>query len=232
MVHEFELVLVRHGETDSNKTRIIQGHMDTPLSLVGMEQAKLVAVHLADQRFNLAISSDLQRALKTGEAIMEANDSISSIEAWEVVRERSFGKLEGQAAQQLLGAVKGKSKEQLMSWGPVGGETGLQFRERIRRFTKKLGKKIVGLKGEERPVVLVATHGGFIKEFNMMVVDEHNCVMPGWKGEWGRISPNTGVSRYIVTLNQEGDLEGVECTQLYFREHLGSAEENEFVLGV
>jgi len=230
MVDEFELVLVRHGETDSNRTKTIQGHLDTPLSSVGVEQSKLVGSHLADMKFHLAISSDLQRALKTGEAIVEANESISSIESWEVARERNFGKFQGQSAEQLMGAVKGKSREKILEWGPPGGETGQEFRGRIKQFFSQLCQKVLSLEGGERPVVLVTTHGGFIKEFNMMLVDDHDVTMPGKPGAYGKICPNTGVSRYLISLNGKGEMEKVSCTQLHFKGHLGSKEDSEMVL--
>ena len=67
--------MVRHGETESNRTHIIQVHLDAPLSDIGLEQAQLVAKHLSSTIFTLAISSDLIRALKTGQSIRENNTS-------------------------------------------------------------------------------------------------------------------------------------------------------------
>ena len=72
----------------------MQGHLDIPLSQTGLEQARLVAKHLASTSFSLAISLDLSRALKTGEAIRDANNSFD--EVWEVARERCFGEMQGQ----------------------------------------------------------------------------------------------------------------------------------------
>ena len=98
---EVEVVVVRHGETDSNRLHTIQGHLDTPLSSVGLRQAESVATYLAETKFSLAISSDLKRALLTGQIIARANASLeeSEIEQWGVLRERCFGELEGGVAQ-------------------------------------------------------------------------------------------------------------------------------------
>ena len=197
-----------------------QGHLDIPLSQTGLEQARLVAKHLAPTAFSLAISSDLSRALKTGEAIRDANNSFDDIEVWEVARERCFGELQGQAAEVLMNAMEGKDKDQLFVWGPEGGETGKQFRERVRQFVKDLGRRVTKLKGEDSPKVLVTSHGGFIKDFNMMLVDELGCSMPCENGEWAMICPNTGVSRYNVVLDKEGEIQKVVCTQLYYKGHL------------
>ena len=94
---EVEVVVVRHGETDSNRSHTIQGHLDTPLSSLGRRQAECVATYLADTKFSQAISSDLTRALTTGQTIVRANTSLAEaeIEQWEVLRERCFGELEG-----------------------------------------------------------------------------------------------------------------------------------------
>ena len=32
MTKKIEMVVIRHGETESNRTHTIQGHLDTPLS--------------------------------------------------------------------------------------------------------------------------------------------------------------------------------------------------------
>ena len=130
-----EVVVVRHGETDSNRSHTIQGHLDTPLSSLGQRQAECVAAYLADTKFSQAISSNLSRALATGQFIARANSSLAEaeIEEWEVLRERCFGELEGGEARALQEAVKGLNRDEILAWGPKGGETGLQFRQRVRK---------------------------------------------------------------------------------------------------
>ena len=54
--------IVRHGETDYNRQGIVQGQIDTPLNEAGVEQARLAADALEDTPFEVAYSSDLQRA--------------------------------------------------------------------------------------------------------------------------------------------------------------------------
>ena len=82
-----------------------QGHLDTPLSSLGLQQAECVAAYLADTKFSQAISSDLSRALLTGQTIARANTSLgeAEVEQWEVMRERCFGELEGGAAGVMQG---------------------------------------------------------------------------------------------------------------------------------
>lgn len=229
MGRSFELVLVRHGETDSNRTKIIQGHLDTPLSKVGEEQAALVAAHLSATTFHLCLSSDLRRAAATGEAIVAARTGNPPLERWEVARERSFGACEGRPAetlQELVAAAKGRGG--LLDWGPEGGETGRQFRERVRRCLEEVCTRVEGME-EERPTVLLTTHGGFIREFNNLLVAEHGCRMPGKAGLHERICPNTGVNRYTVEV-AGARVAAVACSLLHHREHLGARVGEEPVL--
>jgi broad specificity phosphatase PhoE len=61
--------LVRHGETDWNKQRIIQGQEDIPLNETGIQQAENAAKLMKSIPFDLAYSSDLMRAKRTTEII-------------------------------------------------------------------------------------------------------------------------------------------------------------------
>ena len=44
--------------------------------------------------------------------------------------------------------------------------------------------------------------------------------MPCEQGEYGRISPNTGVTKFSLSLGPAGGIEGVQCTMLYYKDHL------------
>ncbi|MFN9121671.1 MAG: histidine phosphatase family protein, partial [bacterium] len=45
------VVLIRHGETDWNRDRRIQGQTDTPLSALGRRQALAIGQRLKRERF-------------------------------------------------------------------------------------------------------------------------------------------------------------------------------------
>ena len=55
--------LVRHGETEWNRTRRIQGQTDTPLKRRGQTQASLLGRRLSDAEFSAVYASDLSRAM-------------------------------------------------------------------------------------------------------------------------------------------------------------------------
>ena len=85
-----ELIIIRHGETTGNRDGIWQGHLDTPLTDVGIAQARAVAERLGKASFSRLYSSDLGRAHKT--AAIRTGHSIKTDLR---LRERSLGVFEG-----------------------------------------------------------------------------------------------------------------------------------------
>ena len=63
------LILVRHGESEGNTRRIMQGSLDMPLTEAGREQARLVAARLASMPIAAVYSSPLSRAFETAQVI-------------------------------------------------------------------------------------------------------------------------------------------------------------------
>ena len=61
---EVELVIVRHGETEANKCHIIQGHQDTSLSELGLQQAQCVAKYLGRKYFLILVDALGKPSLK------------------------------------------------------------------------------------------------------------------------------------------------------------------------
>ena len=96
--------LVRHGETDWNRRRLIQGQTDTILNEEGEEQARIIAEKFKNLELDLAFSSDLLRAKRTAEII--ALEHQLAVQATERLRERKFGPLEGQPSDILLTHAK------------------------------------------------------------------------------------------------------------------------------
>ena len=87
--------LVRHGETDWNAARRLQGHTDIDLNATGVAQAKQMsrALKKINLQFDVLITSDLQRAANTAQAIEELFE-ISAIRNTSL-RERHLGALQG-----------------------------------------------------------------------------------------------------------------------------------------
>ena len=72
-----QILFIRHGETDWNRIKRIQGHIDIPLATTGFEQAQRLARRIANEvkegaRLDAIYSSDLQRARQTAQPIADA----------------------------------------------------------------------------------------------------------------------------------------------------------------
>ena len=63
---DVRLYLIRHGETEYNKQRMIQGHTEVPLNATGIAQAKLMARRMAEAHPDQIIPGE---ELKTAEGI-------------------------------------------------------------------------------------------------------------------------------------------------------------------
>jgi broad specificity phosphatase PhoE len=92
------LILIRHGETDWNRDRRIQGATDIPLNDTGRAQARATAALLRD-RLDASlpatiVSSDLARARETAE-IIAGELGLAAPRAYHGLRERAYGEAEG-----------------------------------------------------------------------------------------------------------------------------------------
>lgn len=59
------LIVVRHGQSASNLNQIFTGQKNTPLTELGIQQAKNTALFLKDYPINAIYASDLSRAMDT-----------------------------------------------------------------------------------------------------------------------------------------------------------------------
>jgi len=95
-----ELICVRHGRTAWNADRRFQGQTDIPLDDEGLAQAQALAAHLRDERFDVALASDLTRARTTAETILAQREP--ALEVTSALREMNFGAWEGLTWDQIV----------------------------------------------------------------------------------------------------------------------------------
>ena len=92
--------LIRHGETDWNRIKRIQGHIDIPLSEHGFLQAEQLGQRLAREgRIDAVYSSDLVRAHVTANAVARRFDREVILRPG--LREMHFGCWEGLSWRQI-----------------------------------------------------------------------------------------------------------------------------------
>ncbi|MBP9691312.1 histidine phosphatase family protein [Candidatus Woesebacteria bacterium] len=96
--------IVRHGESEGNVQKILQGHLDFPLSEEGERQAKRRAQELRQVSFDLVFSSDLLRAHRTAEII--AQEHKLTVKTTQVLRERKYGLYEGLSPENTTRAIE------------------------------------------------------------------------------------------------------------------------------
>lgn len=152
------LYLIRHGETEWNVKKLIQGQKDIPLNEKGRKQAEKLAEKLIKIKFDAVFSSDLIRAKKTAEIIfLEKKLAVQTTKA---LRERYFGKFQGQS----FGEEKNKNLLELIN--KLKSETQFAKNEIeddesiIGRLFTFLREIAVAYQGK---TVLVVTHGGPIR---------------------------------------------------------------------
>jgi broad specificity phosphatase PhoE len=95
-----KFILVRHGETEWNTIKRIQGGAsDTPLSETGRRQASGLALRLKDENLRAIYSSPLQRALHTAQNIAQYHQI--PIRQLAELKEIDVGELEGKMGADL-----------------------------------------------------------------------------------------------------------------------------------
>lgn len=153
--------IVRHGETEYNVKKIVQGHSDSPLTEGGIEQAKKLAQKLKGIKFDYAFSSDLLRAKRTAEII--ALEHKLAVETNKLLRERTYGPLEGKPNflfKDWDGALNKLTHEERNTYRFAdGAETNDEVVTRILTFLREIAVRHPGKK------IIVVSHGGIIRQF-------------------------------------------------------------------
>lgn len=148
------LILVRHGQTESNLRRYLQGQSDGLLTEVGKQQVEDLSCHLRDMQFDKIISSDLKRAKNTAEVIAKYHGI--TVEEKLIVREWNCGDLDGLPAEALFKA-RTESDQNLADFRPERGETLREVRARAEKFLCEIEADFTGLN------VIVCSHGDFLR---------------------------------------------------------------------
>lgn len=96
------LFLIRHGETEENRLRILQGHLPGTLTPEGIRQARERAEDLANAEvpFDLLLCSDLLRARRTADLIGERLRL--AVRPTPLLRERDWGSITGRRIEEVI----------------------------------------------------------------------------------------------------------------------------------
>jgi probable phosphoglycerate mutase len=158
------IILVRHGETDWNRDRRIQGRTDIPLNETGREQARTAAAALRDQLRGVApviVSSDLSRAAETA-SIIANGLGVEVSRTYADLRERAYGDAEGVSTADFFSR-----------WGDwytadvPGAESRDDLRVRALSALRRVVRDARRDTAPSSPTVVIVAHGALIREVIM-----------------------------------------------------------------
>jgi probable phosphoglycerate mutase len=140
------IYLIRHGETEGNRLRIVQPP-ELPLNERGLRQARACAVRLRSAGIARIVASDLSRARMTAQAL--AAETGTSVELEPLLQERNFGDLRGRPYATFDFDPMG------LDYSPPGGESWETFHQRAARAWRRVEE----LAAETEGPLAVVTHG-------------------------------------------------------------------------
>ena len=155
------LCLVRHGETEWNAARRIQGQIDIGLNETGLRQAEAAGRWLKTAGIMALYSSDLKRARTTAEAIGRALGLVPVLVP--EMRERRYGTFEGLTYDEAkvkypegYAAFEGRNAD-------YSFENGESLHAMFERVTSRLKEIAAAHAGQN---VVVVLHGGVLDIIN------------------------------------------------------------------
>lgn len=173
------LILIRHGQTHYNATRRMQGQLDTELSDVGREQARVAAGKLTDAGIRRIVSSDLSRARDTAELMAQELGLPVSVD--DRLRETHLGQWQAQTHQEVDAALPGARAtwRHDATWAPPGGESRVEVARRARPVVEELMASYTGWDGG---AVLFVAHGGAISALTSSMLELDVSMYPMFSG--------------------------------------------------
>lgn len=186
-----KLIIVRHGLTEFNEKKIMQGHRDSRLTEKGKIQSEQLAKRLLKEHIDVVYSSDLERCKKTLVPFLKkANIPVHYTKA---LRERDYGIFEGKPVEEWVSHIRDNRLQGSWEFKPVGGESFPQVTSRMRKQVEEIFEK------EKGKTVLVMTHGSAKKALLLSLFED------GITDEnYDKYSPEN-VSISILEFDKEGN---------------------------
>jgi probable phosphoglycerate mutase len=152
-----KLIIIRHGETLWNVKGKKQGQLDSPLTSLGIKQAKALAQRLTQESFTSLYTSDLGRASETARYIAARTNHEVFLERG--LRERNFGIFQGLTDEQIKNEYPAEYSSHLadkVDYVIPDGESLRQFYARGTVCLESLTARHAG------QTITIVTHGGVI----------------------------------------------------------------------
>ena len=135
------LLLARHGETDWNAMKIIQGQQDRPLNNIGFEQRKNLFFALNQISLNRIVCSTLQRTIQTATPISIEKDV--KLEKYSDLNEVKLGIFEGQHKEEFTDEFSRNCYQEFLDNEvtvalPGGGESLVMVDKRVQPLVESI----------------------------------------------------------------------------------------------
>lgn len=162
---------VRHGETEYNRKRIVQGRgIDSVLNETGHVQARALAYRLSAVPFDSIYTSTLRRARQTAQILAQSHQDVP-VAFLEDLEEMAWGVYEGAPPsddrEEELRTIKRRWRHGAFDEAIEGGESVLDVQRRALRAVDHI------LDHERGRTVLVVTHGRFLRIVLASLLDEY-----------------------------------------------------------
>ncbi len=151
------ICFVRHGETDWNVEKRIQGHIDIGLNETGRAQALAMAFNAAHVSFKAIYSSDLVRAHETAKALAERENV--EIKLLPQLRERHYGIFQGITAAEGAERYPEAYKHYMARDAGYHFETGESMTQLVARVSEAVDWMVRHHGGQ---TIAAVTHGGVL----------------------------------------------------------------------
>ncbi len=174
----FTIFAIRHGETEENKLRVLQGQSQGRLAESGQHQALKLGLSLKHIEFSHVIVSDLQRTQDTWQW-MGLNKPVAFDER---LRERAFGKYEGLPRDQVMHT----------DFSELEIESKGAFFRRVSAFVDERVALYMANKNQDEYRELWLTHGGALRIILYYLCNRFKVETPQTRFD------NTGLTEYRI----------------------------------
>ena len=184
---ETKICLIRHGQTDWNNQKLIQGRIDNPLNETGKAQLKIVGKYLkeTDNDWDIIITSPLTRAIESATIVKNELDFQDELIINPNVIEREFGKAEGEnICEDIYNKITNDDVE--------GLEKSYELQERAYNAILDISNKYQGKN------ILIVTHSHFIKGLFTKISTDFTFTTPLYNASLNYVYVNNNkITKYV-----------------------------------
>ena len=229
------LTIVRHGQTDGNVNKLMEGVTDSPLNETGRMQARCAGKWLKNETFDIVFTSNLKRALETASIIVEENLNMKkqkeNFVELDILQERNMGVHEAISFTEYDNVLEQEGVARY-EHEPENGESITDVRNRCSEIMKRIGS-FRRTSNQGSPRILVVSHGFVVAQLLGLIYEETKC--PGMseeeldnlysvKNDGLKLlssMPNTGITNVEIEIDQTTmQLKSARCNLFKSDQHL------------